>query len=144
MAPVARNHARKHCSGDEHRSDRVDVYGSYDFVCCLLIECLVAGYDTRAVDKDVDFAALADYLVVAFDYKLISGYIYNISLYLSYLAELADCCRYSLRVDVPDDEAGSPFLKSHTAHDLSDSGSSSGDQYVCIFKFHNHLFPTKL
>ena len=103
-----------------------------------IVECLVACDDPCTVDEDVNIAAIFDCLLVCKVHDIVVGYVYNISGYLSIFAELLFCSFDSFLVDVPDDEAFRSLLKGHPAHYLSDSGCSSCNKYICVFKFHNH------
>ena len=139
MPSVAFQHVRKHRASNEHRSYRIDAHCFDDLLRSLLVECLVACYDACAVYEYVDLAAVFDSLPIRDVYNLIVRYVHHITFDFAIFAEFLAGRFDADKVDVPYDEAFSSFFQSHAAHDLADSGSSSGNQHVCVLKFHNHF-----
>lgn len=138
MTGISLQHIRQHGPGNIHRGHGVDVHRLDNLCMGLLVEGLVARDNSCAVDKDIDWTAVFDGLPVCEFDNLHVSHIYLISLDLAELGEFLSGLLDTGKVNIPDYEAFRSFLKGHATHDLADSGCTSGDQHVCIFKFHNH------
>ena len=140
MSSVPAEHTREHRVCNEHRCDCVDVDGACDLVSRHLVECLVAGHDSRAVDEDVHLAAVLDYSFICVHHCVVARHIHSVAIYISEFLELL-LHRFDRRyIYIPDDEISCSFFQGHTAHNLADSGCTTGDQHVASFNFHNLLF----
>ena len=86
---------------------------------------LVAGDNTRAVDKDIHVATILANLLIGSGYHLIVGNIHDIALHLAECLELLYGSIDIRLVDIPNDYTISTLLESHSTHYLSDTRCSS-------------------
>ena len=133
MALIALQHIGQHGTRHEHRSDGVDVDSSYDLLLCYLIEGLVAGDDTRTVDKNINVTTILANLLIDRCNHLIVGNIGDIALHLAKRLELLNGAVDVCLVNIPDDYTVSTLLKRHSTHYLSNTRSSSCNKDICTF-----------
>jgi hypothetical protein len=127
MTAVATEHIGENLFGDNHRSNGVDIKSEADVLLGLLVKRFVATDNSCAVNEDIYATAILFDLLVGLGYELAISDVHLINMYARERSKFVGNSLYRLLIDIPNNQRLSPFLKHHSAHNLSNPRSTTSD-----------------